>query len=89
MRAITAIALLAAVEVRAEGAPTAGQLPPEESFVRTAHAARRTGPIVIDGLMDEEAWNAAPLEEKFTQVNPEEGKPASVRTSFRVLWDDE
>ena len=66
------------------------QLPPEESFVRTAHAARRTGgPIVVDGRMDEPAWQAAPLEDDFTQVSPDEGKPASVHTAFRMLWDDE
>ncbi len=66
------------------------ELPPESSFVRTAHAARRQGsPIRVDGRMDEPAWQAAPLEENFTQVNPDEGQPASVRTAFRVLWDDE
>ena len=58
--------------------------------MRTAHAARRTGaPIVVDGLMDEPAWQAAPLEDNFTQVFPDEGRPASVHTAFRVLWDDE
>jgi hypothetical protein len=66
------------------------QLPPESSFVRTAHAFRRTGSAIeIDGRMDEPAWQAAPLEEGFTQLNPDEGRPASVRTAFRVLWDDE
>jgi hypothetical protein len=66
-----------------------GALPPESSYVRTAHAARRSGPIEIDGRMDEAAWLAAPLENAFTQVNPDEGKPATVHTAFRVLWDDE
>lgn len=65
-------------------------LPPESSFMRTAHAARRMGaPIVVDGRMDEPSWQAAPLEEGFTQVSPDEGRPAAVRTAFRVLWDDE
>jgi uncharacterized protein DUF5916/cellulose/xylan binding protein with CBM9 domain len=66
------------------------ELPPESTFIRTAHAARRTGPgIEIDGRMDEPSWQAAPLEEGFTQVSPDEGRPATVRTAFRVLWDDE
>jgi Domain of unknown function (DUF5916)/Carbohydrate family 9 binding domain-like len=65
------------------------EFPPEQELVRTAHAARRTGPIELDGRMDEPAWQAAPLEEGFRQVNPVEGAPASVRTAFRVLWDDE
>ncbi len=79
--------LVAAASVRAE---TATVLPEESTFMRTAHAARRTGPrIVVDGRMDEPAWQAAPLEDAFTQVSPDEGKPASVHTAFRVLWDDE
>ncbi len=78
--------LVAASSARAE---PARELPPESTFMRTAHAARRTGaPIVIDGRMDEPAWQAAPLEDSFTQVSPDEGQPAAVRTAFRVLWDD-
>ena len=79
--------LVAASSARAEPESV---LPPESTFMRTAHAARRTGaPILIDGRMDEPAWQAAPLEDSFTQVEPDEGKPASVHTAFRVLWDDE
>src|SRR3989442_3101665 len=64
--------------------------PPEPLLMRTAHAARRTGgPIQGDGRMDEPAWQAAPLEEKFTPGSPDEGEPAAVRTAFRVLWDDQ
>jgi len=85
MRAI--LLLLAAPPALAQ---QQAELPPESSFLRTAHAARRQGgPIVVDGRMDEPAWQAAPLEEGFTQVSPDEGRPASVRTAFRVLWDDE
>jgi len=77
----------------AAAAPAVAQekaLPRESSFMRTAHAARRTGgSIQIDGRMDEAAWQAAPLEDDFTQVSPDEGRPATVRTAFRVLWDDE
>ena len=77
----------------AAAAPAVAQekaLPPESSFMRTAHAARRTGgDIQIDGRMDEAAWQAAPLEDDFTQVSPDEGRPATVRTAFRVLWDDQ
>src|SRR3954468_5343550 len=85
---LAALAGLVALPLRAEeakGAPL-----PESSYMRTAHAARRTrGEINIDGRMDEPAWSAAALEENFTQVSPDEGKPASVHTSFRVMWDDE
>ena len=81
--------LLLLVAAAAAQAADEKALPPESTFLRTAHAARRTGaPIVIDGRMDEPAWQAAPLEDSFTQVSPDEGKPASVHTAFRVLWDD-
>jgi hypothetical protein len=64
--------------------------PPEAELVRVAHAARRNGgAIQIDGRMDEEAWQAAPLQDAFRQGSPDEGEPASVHTEFRVLWDDE
>ena len=84
-RALPVLLAVATLPARAQGP----QLPPEESFMRTAHAGKRTGPIVIDGRMDEAAWNAVPLNDNFTQVNPDEGQPASVHTSFKVLWDDE
>jgi hypothetical protein len=90
MRALAPALLALSLPVRAAEPPApAKELPPESSFVRTAHAARRTGgPIRVDGRMDEPAWQAAPLEDDFTQVNPDEGEPASVHTAFRVLWDD-
>jgi len=62
---------------------------PEESYARTAHAARRKLPIVLDGKLDEPAWQDAPAETQFTQVTPDEGSAPTVRTAFRVLWDDE
>ena len=55
---------------------------------RIAHAARRQGPIDIDGRVEEPAWRDAPVETGFTQTAPDEGAPASVATRFRVLWDD-
>src|SRR5205085_7067223 len=85
---LLAVAALAAGPALAED-PAPGALPPESFYVRVAHAARRTGPIQIDGRMNEPAWEAAPLEDAFTQVNPDEGKPATVHTAFRLLWDDE
>jgi hypothetical protein len=55
---------------------------------RTVRAARRRGPIVLDGKLTEPAWQDAELAEGFTQVQPDEGKPESVPTRFRVLWGD-
>jgi Domain of unknown function (DUF5916)/Carbohydrate family 9 binding domain-like len=85
------LAALVAAAARAEGppAPEAKELPPEASFVRTVRAARRVGPITLDGKMDEPAWQAAELGDSFTQSQPVEGARPAVETRFRVLWDDE
>ena len=39
----------------------------------------------VDGVLDEPAWNAAPVVENFTQTDPAEGAPPTMRTSVRVL----
>jgi hypothetical protein len=57
--------------------------------ITISHAARATGPIELDGRLDERAWEAAPVTDSFTQVNPDEGKPASQKTEVRVVYDDE
>jgi hypothetical protein len=52
-----------------------------------ATAARRTGPIVIDGRLDDPAWAAATPITTFTQVQPADGAPATQRTEVRFLYD--
>ncbi len=53
-----------------------------------AQAARRTGSITIDGRLDDAAWAAATPITRFTQQQPDEGKPASERTEIRILYDE-
>jgi hypothetical protein len=55
----------------------------------TAAAARRNGPVQIDGKLDEPAWQAAKPISDFRQYDPQEGQPASERTEARVLIDDD
>jgi hypothetical protein len=55
----------------------------------TLRAARTTAPIVIDGDFSEPAWQTAPEFTDFTQHDPNDGEPATMRTSFRVLYDDD
>ena len=52
-------------------------------------AARATGPIHVDGRLDEPSWATAEPATDFTQVDPEEGQPVSEPTIARVLYDDE
>ncbi len=49
---------------------------------------RASGPITLDGALDEAAWSAAPLATNFVQNDPREGQPATYDTEVRVLYDD-
>jgi hypothetical protein len=52
-------------------------------------AVRTSGPIVLDGVLDEAAWAAAPVIAGFVQARPDRGRPASERTEVRILYDEE
>ena len=57
---------------------------------RTATAIRITGtPPQLDGVLDDEIWQNAPLHEGFRQREPEETKPETERTAFQIAYDDE
>src|SRR5512141_108357 len=56
---------------------------------RVAQAARRSGPIVIDGRLDDAAWALAPVSSGFTQSYPTPGAQPVSPTEFRVLYDDQ
>ena len=61
-----------------------------ESAHRVATAARINGtPPKLDGVLDDDIWKTAPLHEGFRQHDPDEGKPASERTTFQVAYDNE
>ncbi|NUQ21123.1 MAG: carbohydrate binding family 9 domain-containing protein [Gemmatimonadaceae bacterium] len=68
---------------KAIGAASASAAP------RTMEAARRSGPVIIDGRLDEPAWASAPPSGDFVQSYPAPGKPAPDRTEVRVLYDDQ
>ncbi len=55
---------------------------------RLAHASRRTGPVSIDGRLDESAWTAATPTGNFVQSYPTPGVGAPDPTEVRVLYDD-
>ncbi len=58
-------------------------------FRREARAARRGGPIRIDGILDEAAWRVAQPVRFEWQERPNEGARATGPTEFRVLYDDQ
>ncbi len=49
---------------------------------------RLKGSINLDGIPSEEAWNAVKWGGDFTQYMPNEGKPPSQATNFKILYDD-
>ncbi len=77
--------------ITAIGAPSLGaqQHPIPDSRERTVVAIPVTGPIEIDGRLDEPAWTAAPVAGDFLQVEPFEAQPALQPTEVRVLFDSE
>ena len=54
-----------------------------------AVAARAPGAIDIDGVLDDAAWAAAPVIDRFIQQKPDPGLPATERTEVRILYDDD
>ena len=57
---------------------------------RTIRAVRAEHePPAIDGILDDEVWQRAPIATGLTQRDPDEGLPASEKTAFQVAYDDE
>lgn len=46
------------------------------------------GTITLDGIPNEEAWNAVEWGGDFIQNQPNEGAPPSQQTAFKILYDD-
>ena len=56
---------------------------------RTATATRASSPIVLDGRLDEPAWQVAPVSRGFVQNEPREGEAATFDTEVRIVYDEE
>ncbi|MGE0363298.1 MAG: DUF5916 domain-containing protein [Vicinamibacterales bacterium] len=56
---------------------------------RTLTATRVTGPVRVDGVLDEEVWRVGPPADGFVQSDPIEGQPATETTDVRVAYDDD
>lgn len=52
-------------------------------------AARKQGPVDVDGRLVEEAWSQAPVATGFVQGEPTEGASPAQPTRVRFLYDDE
>jgi hypothetical protein len=61
-----------------------GQNPGKKTYT----AGRIQTAPVINGILDDEAWLTGTWIDDFTQFEPYNGKAASQRTEFKVLFDD-
>src|SRR3989338_3389998 len=81
-----ASAMLLLVSLLAPGT-AAAQVSAGEPEPLRASAAEAGAPPVIDGRLDDDAWQAAPGIGAFTQHEPLEGRPSTERTEVRILYD--
>ncbi|HSG50361.1 MAG TPA: DUF5916 domain-containing protein [Longimicrobiales bacterium] len=79
------VLVLALAGILAPGSLAAQDAPPPP----VGGAVRAAGPVVVDGRLDEVAWNGAPALGGFVQSEPSQGSPASEETVVRVLYDDD
>ena len=87
--ALAALLTVVPAAAAAQGPPAAPAGGDPHAGAASLAAARASGPIRIDGRLDDAAWNAATPATEFIQLDPAEGQPVSERTEVRVLYDDE
>jgi hypothetical protein len=82
--------LLLAVLLLCGGQPVQAQVSSTSAPVRQQiQAVRLAGPPpVMDGRLDDEAWQQAPTLTGFAQRQPDEGAAATERTEVRFLYDE-
>ena len=87
VRAVCGLLILAALS----GIVEAQQAVPEpDSASRPRLTARRaTGPITLDGRLDEPDWQRAPVAKDFATVRPDYVPGTNYPSEVRVLFDDE
>jgi hypothetical protein len=82
--------VLSAQEVGGGGVSASSfPIDPEAAPRPTARAIRTHQSVIIDGVLDEAAWEAGDSISDFIQALPDVGFPASERTLVRVLYDDQ
>jgi hypothetical protein len=67
----------------AQGGATA----PPPADVRGAVAVPAVGTVTIDGRLDEATWGLASPAADFVQQQPADGRPATLQTEVRLLYD--
>jgi hypothetical protein len=78
MSLVSALGVASAARAQAQSQPS----------TREFRASRTARPPVMDGQLSDEVWSQAQVMSDFTQIDPDEGQPATERTEVRVLYDD-
>jgi hypothetical protein len=89
MRSFTCVGVVL-LTIATAGPSDAQQLPAPQgapSERRIAPAKRVDVAPTIDGVLDDNAWQDAPVINGFVQADPFEGMPASEDTEVRVVYD--
>jgi hypothetical protein len=73
----------------AHRAPAQRPGPDSHASRPVAHAVAVDDHPVLDGRLDDPVWARATPVTEFTQLDPEEGRPASARTEVRIVYDAE
>ncbi|MCX6326564.1 MAG: DUF5916 domain-containing protein [Bacteroidia bacterium] len=61
-----------------------------QTLEKKQYKATRISPApVINGILDDEAWQSGSWVDDFTQNEPYNGRPASQRTEFNILFDED
>ena len=81
--------LFAAAWLALGASPAAAQISAPPDAMKTVVAARTEEPIVVDGRLDEEAWDAATIVTDVHQIEPVEFSDPTQRTEFLILYDDD
>jgi len=73
--------------VASRAAPTGDPIDVEAAPRPTARAVRVREAIEVDGILDEEAWEAAEPMTRFVQATPRTGELATEATEVRIVYD--
>jgi hypothetical protein len=60
----------------------------QEPVKKQYQATKVTVPPVINGILDDEAWKEGSWTDDFVQNEPYNGKPATQKTEFKILFDE-
>ncbi|MCB9512909.1 MAG: carbohydrate binding family 9 domain-containing protein [Candidatus Latescibacteria bacterium] len=86
MRPLSALAAALVLAAASTGAAQEAAPSHVPRVYQTAHCG--AGCPRIDGQLDDPCWNLVDWGADFTQWRPDEGKPPSQQTAFKILYDD-